>query len=136
MGPEDFHGRWNVMTSGRSAQLPWGNDTYLCIYTKVPSGGAWALKTQKGDEPPQLLGNRQWGFVHQQGEGIQRICCQVEFPDRTYCFEAVLATQVINDRPAVYGHLYPISAGPFQGEGATGGWSADRQGEPPIEEEG
>jgi len=145
MGLEDFHGKWNVMTSGRTDKLPMGPDEYLCIYTKEMPGGEWVLKTQSGNDTPVPLGTRQWNHGYQdvlisQVDGsvqrMQRFYCAVEFPDRTYCFEAVLATQMVNDRPAVYGHLYPISPGPFQGEGATGGWSADRQGDPPTEEEG
>jgi hypothetical protein len=123
------------MTSGRSDKLPAGPGQYLCIYaTDKPD--AWTLKTQSGNDTPAPFGDRQGGQGHQDGGGVQRIYCTVTFPEGDYFFEAVLARQPSNGNSVIYGHLYPkdLSHG-FQGEGAVGGWSADRQGDPPIEEE-
>jgi hypothetical protein len=136
MGLEDFHGRWGVMTSGRDDKIPAGFDKFLCIDTK---GGAdaWTLKRQQGDDTPTPLGDRQTDKGHQDGgaNGLQRIYCTVTFEEADFHFEAVLTRNLFNNNRLIYGHLYPKAIKEPIGEGAVGGWSADRQGDPPIKEQ-
>ena len=131
MGLEEFRGRWEVRSSGRD-KIPAGVGKYLLIDT--PGGaGAWTLRTQHGNDKPADLG-QQTDKGHQDGgaNGVQRIYCTVTFAEGSYYFEAVLARNTFNNNRLVYGHLYPkASLHSPTGEGAVGGWSAERQGDPP-----
>lgn len=135
MGLEEFGGQWGVMTSGRGDKLPAGQGKYLCIYADNLNDG-WLLMTRNWKDAPVPLGNRQEDRGHENGGGMQRIYCTVTFDEGEYHFEAVLARQLSNGKPVIYGHLYPtFLSHAYEGEGAVGGWSADRQGDPPDQEQ-
>ena len=116
----DFAGTWKVGSSGRN-DFPKG-DYYIYV-----AGDTWTLKTSSGE----------FGIQTQKGyDGVRNmIHCTLKIKQAEYHFEAVLGKNKCNDKAVIYGHLFPTGC-PEDGrepvgEGATGGWSAEKQGDPP-----
>jgi len=121
MALNDFVGTWRVGSSGRE-EIPASTtsmSSYLSIVT-TDEGTGWTF-TLSGNNQVLPTTNTQH---YQDGgnNGASRIYCEVTIGGRAFHFEAVLA---INNALVLYGHLYPRDLG---GEGAVGGWSADKQG--------